>query len=381
MIRKFVCPEIVFGNGAIETVANYAKNLALQNVLLVTDPGIVAAGWVEQVIDQLQVADIGFVVFEDVSPNPRMEEVMLGASTYIENECDGIIALGGGSPMDCAKGIGIVCSNGSHIRDFEGVDKVGIPMPPLICVPTTSGSSADVSQFAIITDTERKVKMAIISKAVVPDVAIIDPITLTTMDSYLSACTGIDALVHGIESYVSNAHSCITDPNALRAISRVSQNLEKAIQDPKNLEYRHEMMLGSMEAGLAFSNASLGMVHANAHSLGGLLDLAHGECNALLLDHVVRFNFDSVPNRYRDITRVVTQKEPSQIDGKCCDELTSFIVRLKESVGIFKGLAARGVETSHIRNLATFAYQDACIYTNPKKPAVEEIESVFRAAM
>ena len=381
MIRKFVCPEIVFGPDAIDQVANYARNLALQNVLLVTDPGLIQAGWVFRVTDALESEQIRHVVYPNVSPNPRMGEVMLGASVYIENECDGIIAVGGGSVMDCAKGIGIVCSNHAHIRDFEGVDKVRTPMPPLICVPTTSGSSADVSQFAIITDTDRKVKMAIISKAVVPDVAIIDPTTLTTMDPYLSACTGIDALVHGIESYVSNAHSSITDPHALRAIRRVKLNLEKSIQEPGNLEYRHEMMLGSMEAGLAFSNASLGMVHANAHSLGGFLDLAHGECNALLLEHVIRYNFDSVPDRYRDIARALKGAEPSDNPSRCCDELIDEIIRLKQSVHILNGLAQRGVNETHIHRLASFAYQDACIYTNPKKPEVENIEQVFRAAL
>lgn len=353
----------------------------MQNTLLVTDHGVEAAGWVQRITDQLDKAHIRYVIYRDITPNPRMEEVMLGVAAYIENECDGIIAVGGGSSIDCAKGIAIVSSNGGHICDFEGIDKVEIPMPPLIAVPTTSGSSADVSQFAIINDSNRKVKMAIISKAIVPDVAIIDPSTLTTMDAYLSACTGIDALVHAIESYVSNAHSCITDPIAFRAMQRLSQNLEKSILEPNNMNYRNEMMLGSLEAGLAFSNASLGLVHAGAHALGGLLDLAHGECNALLLDHVVRFNFKSSPRRYREIARALAVENLSENEEACRDQLARKIVNLKETVDIRGGLGKRGVKQEHIASLASFAHQDACIYTNPRKPELGEIETVFTSAL
>lgn len=381
MVRKFVCPEIIFGEGAIDNVANYARNLSLQNILLVTDHGVEAAGWVQRITDQLDKAHIRYVIYRDLTPNPRMEEVMLGVAAYIENECDGIISVGGGSSIDCAKGIAIVSSNGGHICDFEGIDKVEIPMPPLIAVPTTSGSSADVSQFAIINDSNRKVKMAIISKAIVPDVAIIDPSTLTTMDAYLSACTGIDALVHSIESYVSNAHSCITDPIAFRAMQRLSQNLEKSILEPNNMNYRNEMMLGSLEAGLAFSNASLGLVHAGAHALGGLLDLAHGECNALLLDHVVRFNFKSSPRRYREIAKALAVENLSENEEACRDQLAAKIVNLKETVDIRGGLGKRGVKQEHIASLASFAHQDACIYTNPRKPELGEIETVFTSAL
>ncbi len=193
--------------------------------------------------------------------------------------------------MDCAKGIGIVSTNRKNILDIEGIDNVPIPGPPLICIPTTSGTSADVSQFAIINDTVEKRKIAIISKTVVPDVALIDPLTTLTMPAYLTACTGIDALVHAVEAYVSTANSPLLDLHALEAVRLVCTNLPQVLAAPTDLELRGKMTLASLQAGLAFSNASLGAVHAMAHSLGGLLDLPHGECNALLLDHVVNFNY------------------------------------------------------------------------------------------
>lgn len=198
--------------------------------------------------------------------------------------------LFGFGAIDCAKGIGVASTNRKHMLEFKGVDHVPIPGPPFIAIPSTAGTSADVSQFAIINDTDRRCKFAIISKSVVPDVALIDPTTTTTMDPYLTACTGMDALVHAIEAFVSTAHSPLFDIHALEAIRLVCKHLPFAIRNPQDAEARGGMMLASLEAGLAFSNASLGAVHAMAHSLGGYLDLPHGECNVLLLDHVVAFN-------------------------------------------------------------------------------------------
>jgi alcohol dehydrogenase class IV len=222
---------------------------------------------------------------------------MAGADRFRTLGCDVIVAVGGGSPIDCAKGIGIVAANGQHILAFGGADRVPLPMPPVICVPTTGGTSADVSQFAIVTDRDKRTKITIVSKAVVPDVALVDPRTLLTMDPYLTACTGMDALVHAIEAFVSSGSSPLTDLHALEAIRLVTAWLPACLRDPGDLEARTHMMMGSLSAGLAFSNASLGAVHAMSHSLGGALDLPHGECNSIMLDHVLAFNFSAAAER------------------------------------------------------------------------------------
>lgn len=180
-LRKFVAPEFVFGLKARFLAGQYVRNFAVNRVLLVSDPGVAAAGWTEDVMDSLRESGVEYSVFDRVSPNPRNDEVMAGAEAYRDCGCQAIVAVGGGSPMDCAKGIGIVSSNLAHINEFEGADRIPVPGPPLICIPTTAGSSADVSQFAIIGDPERKVKMAIVSKMLVPDAALIDPETLVTM--------------------------------------------------------------------------------------------------------------------------------------------------------------------------------------------------------
>lgn len=381
-LRKFVIPEIVYGPGAIDIAGQYGLVYGARNVLVVTDPGVIAAGWADRAIAALDLAGISHVLFSGVSPNPRVEEVMAGAELHRSRGCDVIVAVGGGSPMDCAKGIGIVSSSGRDILEFEGVDQVDVPMPPLICIPTTGGTSADVSQFAIISNRRAQLKIAIISKAVVPDTALIDPSTLTTMDAYLTACTGMDALVHAFEAYASNAGSPLTDLHALDAIRLVSGNLLASIDRPGALGPRGSMMLGSLEAGLAFSNAGLGAVHAMAHSLGGRLDLAHGECNALLLEHVVRFNFPQAVGRYRRIAEVMGVAGAEEMaEGDCLEALCGAIRRLRHSAGIAGGLGGRGVSRSDIPALAAHALGDACMATNPVDPAPGDIERIYEEAL
>jgi alcohol dehydrogenase len=379
-IRKFVNPEIVYGIGASRLVGQYARTYGAEKVLVVTDPGVISSGWAEKVIDCLNSSGIKTIVFSSVSPNPHDKQVMDGAEFYNREQCDAIVAVGGGSPMDCAKGIAIVATNHCHILDVEGVDKVRFPMPPLICIPTTAGTSADVSQFAIINNTAEKVKIAIISKSTVPDVALIDPLTTTSMNPYLTACTGMDALVHAIEAYVSNASSPLTDLHALQAIKLISANLITAVENPDDLDARNGMMLASLEAGLAFSNASLGAVHAMAHSLGGLLDLPHGECNALLLEHVIRYNFSSAPERYIDILNALGGYCKGLPHQDCLEMLTDMIRSMRLKSGIVRSLRQAGVTAETIPPLALKAMRDACMVTNPRRPTVEEVECIYEHA-
>ena len=338
------------------------------------------AGWAGKVLESLAAFDIEGVLFSAVSPNPRAEEVMAGAMTYLEHGCDGLVAVGGGSPMDCAKGIGIVVSNGGHILDYEGVDKIIVPMPPLIGIPTTAGTSADVSQFAIINDTERKTKIAIISKTIIPDVALIDPQTLTTKSPYLVACTGMDALVHAIEAFVSSAHSPMSDLHALEAIRLVSGSLLASLQNPGDMELRAKTMLGSMQAGLAFSNASLGAVHAMAHSLGGYKDLPHGECNAMLLPHVIDFNFPAAPERFKIIAETMGIDCRGLSGKEVRTRLLQAMIELRDAVGIRQHLGQKGIRTGDIPVLSAKAVLDPCLVTNPKTATTRDIQVIYEEA-
>ncbi|MBN2811481.1 MAG: iron-containing alcohol dehydrogenase [Spirochaetales bacterium] len=380
-LRKFVAPEIVFGSGALSLAARYAVNFGARNPMIVTDEGVAKAGWVDMLSNELSEEGLNPKIFAAVSQNPRDFQASEGASFYRENKCDVILALGGGSPMDCAKAVGILSTNERGVRDFEGVDNVEVPGPPLICIPTTAGTSADVSQFAIINNTDLRKKFAIISKTMVPDVALIDPDTTFTMDPYLTACTGMDALVHAVEAAVSTASSPITDLHAFEAIRLICAHLPLVMKDPKNAEHREKMMFASMQAGLAFSNASLGAVHAMAHSLGGLLDIPHGECNALLLRSVVEFNYSSAPERYMLVASAMNIPVDKLSSSGIASALAEKIESLREEVGITGSLSSRGMEEAFIAQLAENALSDPCMVTNPRIPVLTEIREVFRNAL
>ncbi len=377
-LRKFLIPEIVYGEGAISLSGRHAGNLGASKVLIVTDPGVRKAGWCSKVEESLKDSGIPYVVFDRVTENPKDHEVMEGASVCSEQTCDLIIAVGGGSPMDCAKGIGVVMGNPGNILEFEGVDMIPNPGPPLIFIPTTAGTSADVSQFSIITDTTRGVKIAIISKMVIPDIALIDPVTTTTMPLELTAATGMDALCHAFEAYVSTASSPLTDMAALSAVSIIVEHLPNAYSHPDDMVYRDRMMTASLMAGLAFSNASLGLVHAMAHSLGGALGLPHGECNALLLEKVVQYNFSAAPERYKALAQAMGMNmdgyEPLGIGAA----ISSRIAKLRKQLGITQRLVDLGVSASDLPKLSEFAFHDPCLATNPKEAQPGDIESIYK---
>ncbi|EGJ50072.1 alcohol dehydrogenase-like regulatory protein ErcA [Desulfocurvibacter africanus] len=380
-LRKFAAPEFVFGRDASGLAGQYALNLGARRVFLVTDPNLIAAGWAGKVQASLEEAGLSWAMYSDVTPNPRESEVMEGARVYREERCDAIVAVGGGSPMDLAKGVGIVSASKRHILEFEGVDQVDVPGPPLVCVPTTAGSSADVSQFAIITDTARRVKIAIVSKTMVPDASLIDPVMTTTMSLETTTNCGLDALAHAIEAYVSNASSPVTDLFALSALRRIFPTLPAVMRDPQNLNLRGRMMLGSLEAGLAFSNAILGAVHAMAHSLGGLLDVHHGESNAILLRHVIDYNFEHAAERYCDISEALGLDLKGMTMAQRKQALLDAIEGLKRETGATRTLRDFGVMRTDIPTLAEKAMRDPCMITNPRRPTQKDIERLYEQAL
>ncbi len=380
-LRRFIVPEFTYGQGAINLISRHIKSFGAKKVLLVTDPGIIQAGWVKKVEENLIQDGIRYVIFKDVTANPKDYEVMSGVNVYKENACDIIVGIGGGSPMDCAKGIGIASSNNRHILEFEGIDEVPIPGPPLICIPTTAGTSADISQFAIINDATKKVKIAVISKTVIPDVSLIDPETTTTMPADLTASTGLDAFVHAFEAYVSNISSPIINLTALEAIRLINENLIHTLNNPMDMKYRNNMMMASLLAGMAFSNASLGLVHGMAHSLGGLLDLAHGVCNAVLLEYIIDYNYESSPEKYNNIGEALKLDLKNINPAERKSALLKKIAELKKDAGINITLGELGVSKKDLDQLAINAIKDPCLATNPRKPKLEDIKEIYERAL
>ena len=379
-IRRFIMPEVHFGPNSRALAGVQLQRLGVSRVLLVTDRGVMSQPWMDAIHRSLKAVNIQSVLYADVSPNPRDTEVRRGVIRYLREGCDGILAVGGGSPMDCAKAIGAMVTNNRDVLEFRGIDLIERSLPPMVFVPTTAGTASEVSQFSIILDTQEKVKIAIVSRQIVPDVALVDAETTVTVDAQLVAATGMDVLVHAVEAYVSTSNSVMTDLQALDAVRLVAANLPARMRDLANEDARNGMMLASMEAGFAFSNAILGAVHAMAHSLGGLLDLPHGECNAILLPHVVNFNYDAEPERYDQLG--VLLGVPADTAPECRRAaLLEAIRTMQHVVGMDHGLSSVGVKAGDIPQLARKAREDPCILTNPKACTEEDLEGIFLAAM
>lgn len=380
-VIKFQTPEIVFGPGSLAEAGFAARRIGAQRPFLVTDPGLIEAGWVSELIPHLAETGLSPVVWSGVTPNPKDQEIAAGYDRYLESGADVIIALGGGSCMDAAKGIAILSGNGGKILDYTGVDRVSHPIPPMLMIPSTSGTGADVSQFCIITDTCHAVKVTIMGRALVPDISITDPRLLTTMPSDLAAATGLDALTHGIEAYVSRAHNPLCDGHALNAVRLVFASLPRMLDRRDGTAVRQNMAQASLEAGMAFTNALLGATHAMSHQVGGLHDLPHGLVNCVLLPHVIRFNAAETPDRFIPLA-AAAGLQVRGMPGEEAGYLLADLVRsVGDQLGIPRGLADLGVREADIDTLAHNALADACLATNPRLASQQDLAALLRAAL
>lgn len=380
-IAKFHAPEIVFGPGALAELGHCARRLGARRPFLVTDPGLIEAGWLDEAAGYLRESGLRPAVWHDVTPNPKDHEIEAAFQSYGESGSDVIIGLGGGSCIDAAKGVAILSGNGGRILGYRGVDKVVRPIPPTVMVPSTSGTGADVSQFAVVTDTAARIKITIISRTLVPEISVIDPRLLTTMPEWLNASTGLDALTHAIESFVSRAHNPLTDSHALHSVSLITRHLLRTLLHPTETRPRLAMAQGSLEAGMAFTNAILGATHAMSHQVGGLLDAPHGVVNGVLLPHVIRFNAQASPERFVPLAAASGIPTDGVPPGEVALTLAERVRALADEVGVPKGLAAIGVTEAVLPRLARTTLQDACLATNPREAGVADIEALFRAAL
>jgi len=314
-----------------------------------------------------------------VVTNPRDFQVEEGAQLYLQKQCDVIVAGGGGSPIDTAKGIAILVSNHGSIHDYEGCNLITQPIPPLVCVPTTAGTGADVSQFAVITDTRKKVKMTILSRAIMPDISLIDPRLLQTKSEELIASTGMDTLTHAIEAYVSSLSWSLTDPHAIHAIELVTEHLLPAAKT-RDIKALEGMSIACLEAGMAFSNAILGTVHALAHPLGGRYDLHHGLINSLLLPVVVLQNMEHAQHKFAKIARAMGVETRGMTIQEAASYVPEKIKELIGELGLPTRLSQLGVNREDIPLMAQLAQEDLCMLTNPYCYSVEEIEILYKEA-
>lgn len=373
-VTKFAIPEIIFGRGSMVYVAKCARRLGAKRVLLVSDVGVMRSGWVDKVAELLEDDRLEWVYFGDVSSNPRDYQVSAGAELYLESKADVIIAIGGGSPIDAAKGIAILAGNGGVISDYEGANRIEKPLPPTIFVPSTAGSGSDVSQFCIVTDVKRQLKMSIISRSLVPNISIIDPLLLLTKSQQLIIASAIDAFAHAVESYLSRLASPFTEVQALKSIELVIRHIRPAVEH-RSLESLEQLSIASTAAGMSFSNAGLGVGHSLAHSLGGMFDILHGLVHPVLLPAVMRFNTPAAPAKMGAIGRLILGRHDLSDEHAAkagIDKLRQSFARLGVPVRLRDILPAR----PPLEQLAKAALNDACTLTNPRQADFESLLAI-----
>ncbi|GIU29646.1 MAG: L-threonine dehydrogenase [Gammaproteobacteria bacterium] len=382
MAAKFFIPSVnVLGQGAVDDAIGDIKTLGFKHALIVTDKPLVNIGLVGEVAEKLGQNGITSTIYDGVQPNPTVTNVEAGLALLKANQCDFVISLGGGSPHDCAKGIALVATNGGSIKDYEGLDQSAKPQLPLVAINTTAGTASEMTRFCIITDEARHIKMAIVDKHTTPLLSVNDPELMLKKPASLTAATGMDALTHAVEAYVSIAANPITDACAIKAIELIQANLVNAVENGQDINAREQMAYAQFLAGMAFNNASLGYVHAMAHQLGGFYDLPHGVCNALLLPHVQEYNAQVVPARLKDIAKAMGVDVSAMTDEQGASAAIAAIKKLSVAVKIPENLTLLGVKAEDIPTLADNALKDACGFTNPKQATHAEICQIFTNAL
>jgi len=379
---QYFIPTInLFGPGSVNEVGDRIKMLSGKRILIVTDGFLGKSGMAANVKKIIEDAGLEAIIFDGAQPNPTDLNVQAGIDIFKKEKCDSLVSLGGGSSHDCAKGVGLLAANGGKIQDFEGVDKSTNAFIPYVAVNTTAGTGSEMTRFCIITDTSRKVKMAIVDWRVTPGISINDPELMVGMPPALTAATGMDALTHAVEAYVSTIANPLTDSAALMAIKLVAKYLPKAVANGTDMVARDKMAYAQFLAGMAFNNASLGYVHAMAHQLGGFYNLPHGVCNAILLPIVSEYNVLASAEQFSDIAEALGENIEGLSVNDAAQLAIESIKRLSKAVGIPTGLTELGVNEKDFETMAKNAKLDVCQFTNPRLATLEQVIDLYTKAM
>lgn len=381
-MNRFILNETSYhGSGAINAIPDEIKGRGLSKILVASDPDLVKFGVTQKVTDILDKAGIDYKLYSDIKPNPTIENVQSGVEVYKEYGADGIVAIGGGSSMDTAKAIGIIINNPefADVRSLEGVAPTKCKSVPIIAVPTTAGTAAEVTINYVITDSEKNRKMVCVDVHDIPVVAVVDPDMMSTMPKGLTAATGMDALTHAIEGYITKGAWELSDMFHLKAIEVISRSLRDAVNNTK--EGREGMALGQYIAGMGFSNVGLGIVHSMAHPLGALYDTPHGVANAIILPTVMEYNAPATGDKYKYIAKAMGVDGVEEMSVEEYRKAAIDAVKqLSKDVGIPADLKEI-VKTEDIPFLAQSAFDDACRPGNPRDTSVEEITELYKSLM
>lgn len=371
-----------FGAGAISAIVDEANARGFKKALIVTDKDLIKFGVVANVTALLDDNKLAYDVFDDVKANPTIENVQSGVKYFAESGADYLIAIGGGSAMDTAKAIGIITANPEHadVRSLEGAVQTTNPSVPIIAVPTTAGTAAEVTINYVITDVEKSRKFVCVDPHDIPVVAVVDAKMMSSMPKGLTAATGMDALTHAIEGYITKGAWEMSDMVELKAIEIISRSLRKAVEnDPQG---REDMALGQYIAGMGFSNVGLGIVHSMAHPLGAVYDTPHGVANAIILPVVMAYNADATGDKYRDIAKAMGVADTDKMTiEEARKAAVDAVAQLGKDVGIPAKLSDVGVKEEDIQFLAESAFADVCTGGNPKDTSVEDIVELYKSMM
>ena len=388
-------PTIITGAGASEKVGEQAKRLGATNALIVTDPGIAKIGYADKIAQNLHAAGISSTCFADVTPDPTLQNVQDGLKQYLDETCDLIVSIGGGSAIDCGKGIAMILTNSGpsgaackpervigKFADYMGVDKIPNPGAPLIAIPTTGGTGSEVSKVTVITDTERNVKRMLSSACLLASVALVDPLLSVTTPPHLTAAVGVDALTHAIEAYISKRAQPITDALALKAIEMISGSLRQAWADGENIPARTDMMIGASIAGMAFSNSSVALVHGMSRPIGAYFHVHHGLSNSVLLHDVMAFSVVGAPARFADIARAMGEPIDGLSPMQQADAAVAAVERLVTDIQMPR-LGEIGIDKEAfedvIEQMAADAIASGSPANNPRQATAEEIVALYRS--
>ena len=369
--------RILFGENQIDRLGELASEIGARRALVVSDPGVVAAGHTQRGLDSLLRAGVQASLFDQLQENPTTRDVEAGVQVARRHEPELLVGLGGGSSMDCAKGINFIYSNGGKMRDYWGVGKALQPMMPMIAAPTTAGTGSEAQSFALISDAETHVKMACGDKKAACRLAILDPTLTVTQPAQVTALTGIDALAHAVETYVTKRRNAMSLTFSREAWRLLAENFPRVLQEPQNLEARGAMQVGACLAGMAIENSMLGAAHALANPLTAAYGVVHGQAVGMMLPHVIRFNGQQFAPWYQDLASLLPEGcgFPATLDG-----LADFVSSLAEQAGLQLKLSACGVEQDRLPQLAEEAAKQWTGTFNPREAAAAELQQLYQQA-
>lgn len=373
--------QIIYGRYCANQIGKVAGNLGLKKVMIVTDPGVAKSGVLDQILPYLKEAGINTITFDEVEPNPTVQSVDKAAALYAKEGCEGVIAVGGGSPLDAGKAVGVLATNPGSASDYLGNDKVKIPCAPVIGVPTTAGTSAEITDVAVLSDRTKKAKIGVRSAYVSPRIALLDPALTLGLPPAPTRDSGLDTLTHAVESYLNINSWETSGALSLKAIELVGQHLRTAVHNGKDIEARDGMLMASLLAGIAFHNTKLCLVHAITGPMGGFYNAPHGAINAIILPHAMRFMLPGAVSKYVDIAVALGESVEGLSEREAAEKAVSAIEQLSRDVGLPKGLSVYGVKADDLPALAETIAASFMVSLSPRVAKKEDILEVCKASL